>query len=67
MFGQIKRLAVENSMARRGGATMNLPGETEAGSAGRQPCRGIAGRAHRADVQANPSRALHCEEKAIEL
>jgi hypothetical protein len=23
------------------GATMNLPGETEAGSAGRQPCRGI--------------------------
>ena len=23
---------------------MNLPGETEAGSAGRQPCRGITGR-----------------------
>src|ERR1700730_5294533 len=37
--------------ARRGGATMNLPGETEAGCAGRQPCRGITGRAHRADVQ----------------
>src|SRR5262249_17469585 len=37
--------------ARRGGATMNLPGETEAGSAGRQLCRGITGRAHRADVQ----------------
>ena len=30
---------------------MNLPGETEAGSAGRQPWRGITGRAHRADVQ----------------
>lgn len=30
---------------------MNLPGETEAGSAGRQPCRGITWRAHRADVQ----------------
>jgi hypothetical protein len=28
---------------------MNLPGETEAGSAGRQPCRGITGRAHRDD------------------
>src|SRR5258706_14985155 len=26
----------------RGGATMILPGETEAGSAGTQPCRGIA-------------------------
>src|ERR1039457_1064129 len=32
-----------------GGATMNLPGETEAGSAGTQPCRGIAWRAHRDD------------------
>src|SRR5271165_6727534 len=30
--------------------TMTLPGETEAGSAGMQPCRGIAGRAHRDDV-----------------
>ena len=28
---------------------MNLPGETEAGSAGTQPCRGIAWRAHRDD------------------
>ena len=27
-----------------------LPGETEAGSAGKQPCRGIARRAHRDDV-----------------
>src|SRR5215469_4233030 len=30
---------------------MILPGETEAGSAGRQPCRGIIWRAHRADAQ----------------
>lgn len=28
---------------------MALPGETEAGSAGTQPCRGIAWRAHRDD------------------
>ena len=44
---------------------MNLPGETEAGSAGRQPCRGITGRAHRADVYqrgSQSSRAVHCEE-----
>ncbi len=32
-------------------ATMNLPGETEAGSAGMQPCRGIAWRAHRDDAE----------------
>jgi hypothetical protein len=60
------KLELENSMG--GGATMNLPGETEAGSAGRQPCRGITGRAHRADVQprgSQSSRAVHCEEKAI--
>jgi hypothetical protein len=30
-------------------ATTIRPGETEAGSAGRQPCRGIAWRAHRND------------------
>jgi hypothetical protein len=29
---------------------MTLPGETEAGSAGMHPCRGIAWRAHRDDV-----------------
>jgi hypothetical protein len=29
---------------------MTLPGETEAGSAGTQPCRGIAWRAHRDDA-----------------
>ena len=29
---------------------MTLPGETEAGSAGMQPCRGIAWWAHRNDV-----------------
>ena len=31
------------------GVTMALPGETEAGTAGKQPCRGIARRAHRDD------------------
>src|SRR5271166_2605299 len=31
-------------------ATMIVPGKTEAGSAGMQPCRGIAWRAHRDDV-----------------
>src|SRR5712671_1584635 len=31
-------------------ATMTLPSETEAGSAGMQPCRGIAWWAHRDDV-----------------
>ena len=31
------------------GVTMILPGETEAGSAGMQPCRGIAWWAHRDD------------------
>src|SRR5947208_11787170 len=29
--------------------TMTVPGETEAGSAGMQPCRGITWRAHRDD------------------
>ena len=33
-----------------GRAKMTLPGETEAGSAGMQPCRGIAWWAHRDDV-----------------
>jgi hypothetical protein len=33
----------------RGGATMILLGETEAGSAGTQPCRGITWWAHRDD------------------
>jgi hypothetical protein len=28
---------------------MNLPGETQAGSAAMQPCRGVARRAHRDD------------------
>jgi hypothetical protein len=31
------------------GVKMSLPGETEAGSAGMQPCRGITWRAHRDD------------------
>ena len=36
-------------------ATMTLPGETEAGSAGMQPGRGIAWRAHRDDVERGSS------------
>src|SRR5260370_41685275 len=36
-------------------ATMTLPGKTEAGSAGMQPCRGIAWRAHRDDVHGRGS------------
>ncbi len=31
------------------GATITLPGQTEAGTAGKQPCRGITWRAHRDD------------------
>src|SRR5436190_3622791 len=34
---------------------MRLPGETEAGSAGMQPCRGIAWWAHRNDVAGRES------------
>jgi hypothetical protein len=34
----------------RFGATITVPGETEAGSAGMRPCRGIAWWAHRDDV-----------------
>jgi hypothetical protein len=34
---------------------MRMPGETEAGSAGMQPCRGIAWRAHRNDVDGRES------------
>ena len=34
---------------------MILPGETEAGSAGMHPCRGIAWRAHRDDVERGSS------------
>jgi hypothetical protein len=45
---------------------MNLPGETEAGTAGTQPCRGIARWAHRADAQqrgSQSSRAVRYKEK----
>src|SRR3982751_2158182 len=54
-FGQLGRLwtvtgkpEVEK-IAGRGGATMSLPGETEAGSAGKRPGRGITRWAHRDD------------------
>src|SRR5450759_455780 len=51
-----------------GSVTMILPGQTEAGTAGTQPCRGIAWRARRAEYsptesafspfQAEPTNAL---------
>src|SRR6267378_4459520 len=40
------------------GVTMILPGETEAGSAGMQPCRGIAWWAHRDDDRERGSSSL---------
>ena len=46
---------------------MTLPGETEAGSAGRQPCRGITWRDHRADASQRGSlrsRACTAPEKS---
>ena len=42
----------------RRGVTMILPGETEAGSAGMQPCRGIAWWAHRDDDQERGNQLL---------
>jgi hypothetical protein len=42
----------------RGGATMILPGDTEAGSAGKQPCRGIVRRAHRDDERSQRASLL---------
>jgi hypothetical protein len=44
---------------------MALPGETEAGSAGTQPCRGIAWRAHRDDVAGRESRLLRSAQNHI--
>ncbi len=53
---QVRRSAPATTKAPAAGgvsrrATMTLPGETEAGSAGMQPCRGIAWWAHRDDVE----------------
>jgi hypothetical protein len=44
---------------------MALPGETEAGSAGTQPCRGIAWRAHRDDVAGRESRLSRSAQNHI--
>jgi hypothetical protein len=41
---------------------MTLPGETEAGSAGMQPGRGIAWRAHRDDVERGSSPFALCSK-----
>jgi hypothetical protein len=45
--------------------TMALPGETEAGSAGTQPCRGIAWRAHRDDRGERGSRLSRSSQNPI--
>ena len=45
---------------------MILPGETEVGTAGTQPCLGITRRAHRADAKqrgSKPSRAVQSKQK----
>jgi hypothetical protein len=44
---------------------MALPGETEAGSAGTQPCRGIAWRAHRDDRGERGSRLSRSSQNPI--
>jgi hypothetical protein len=44
---------------------MTLPGETEAGSAGMQPCRGIAWWAHRDDVVERGSSLSRSSQKHI--
>ena len=48
-------------------ATMTLPGKTEAGSAGMQPCRGIAWWAHRDDVHGRGSSPFALFPKHIGL
>src|SRR6266576_4164410 len=48
-----------------GGATITLPGETEAGNAGMQPCRGIAWWAHRDDDWSAEAPLLRSSKKHI--
>ena len=45
--------------------TMALPGETDAGSAGKQPCRGIARRAHRDDDRGRGSHLSRSTQNPI--
>jgi len=47
------------------GATMILPGETEAGSAGMQPCRGITWWAHRDDDRERGTHLLRSSQNHI--
>ena len=49
----------------RFGVTMALPGETEAGTAGTQPCRGIAWWAHRDDAGGRGSRLSRSSQNHI--
>jgi len=44
---------------------MTVPGETEAGSAGMQPCRGIAWRAHRDDERERGSNLSRSPQNPI--
>ena len=44
---------------------MALPGETEAGSAGKQPCRGIAWRAHQDDDRGRGSHLSRSSQNPI--
>ncbi len=44
---------------------MILPGETEAGSAGKQPCRGIVRRAHRDDERSAEASLLRFQKNHI--
>ena len=47
------------------GVTMALPGETDAGSAGKQPCRGIARRDHRDDDRGRGSHLSRSTQNPI--
>jgi len=46
---------------------MTLPGETEAGSAGMQPCQGIAWWAHRDDVERGSLLSRFSPKKAYRI
>src|SRR6266516_653042 len=47
------------------GATITLPGETEAGSAGKEPCRGITWWAHRHDDRSVEGLSLRSSKNRI--
>lgn len=55
----------ELAVAPRAGVRMTLPGETEAGSAGMQPCRGITWWAHRDDERSAEASLLRSSRDHI--